>query len=261
MKDERRKCGNCKHEHAWGILRHSLDGVPLYGARKCLSYRVYRGHKRRCNCEKFVQMVEGMENLPATTAEETKAIWAETSFLNAQVPMATRIMVRQIMSQAKGAGDTRALMAVFPEFAGLMISQITDIRGALVSDDNKFAHLVAHTDEIVESMRAVSQLAERLGNIYGAIRQIQDMEAKNREDIRGIARVLEKLAPELVEVKEPSYKAGVKDWAEFDNMWWGASAPDAYLGIADLDEARRMFLEKTDSLPNEPILTDADTLD
>lgn len=243
MRDERRECANCGHSHAYGILRYSVDSVPLYGARKCW-----------CGCDHFVQRNEEAERkflshdgaqLPATLADdkEIKELWADTAFLNPQVPMATRIAVRQINSLFKatdgpckacghpkdvhtsergscrdhsaipscecgeyiGCPDANALITkALPEFAGLMISQLTDIRGAMTRDESKFNHLVSHTDEVVESMRGVVQLSERLTNILRAQHSIQERQEKMERDIAGIAAVLKKLLPEEVEIHESS---------------------------------------------------------
>ena len=165
MKDEKRLCARCKHEHDYGILRYSADNVPLYGARRCeFIVRDYQrtGGKDYCGCSSFVETVPGMENLPALSDGEVKTLWEQTSFLNAQVPMATRIMVRSVLSAGEKKKGIAAITAQWPEFVGLMISQLTDIRGAMVRDESKFAHLVAHTDEILEGMKGAVQLAERL---------------------------------------------------------------------------------------------------
>lgn len=173
MRDEQRLCGSCKHEHAWGILRYSADGVPKYGPRLCDAVVLSEGklfdHDRQsCCCDHFVAAVEGAENLPALTQDQTQALWSQTSFLNAQVPAATRIAISGIMLllEVGSANLDPAIAGAVREFMGLMVSQITDIRSALTKNDNKFAHLVAHTDEIVEAMRGVVQLKERLDTIY-----------------------------------------------------------------------------------------------
>jgi hypothetical protein len=242
MNDEQRSCGNCGHEHAYGTLRHSWDGVPIKGARRCW-----------CNCTNFVErneiaerlfgkpLISGNQNLvPALSDKKLKELWADTSFLNAQVPLATRLAIRQIRDlftrEALPGGLTDALM----EFTGLVISQLTDIRGAMTRDDSKFAHLVAHTDEIVDAMRSVTQLAERLNNIYGAINQIQQQQAKTERDIAGIAAVLKTLAPDAVEIKQ------------------GDRNP---LREPQDEEDRRVFIEKIAAPTGEPILTDSDPVD
>ncbi len=202
MRDERRPCASCGHDHAYGILRYSPDAVPLYGARKCW-----------CQCNHFVQRNEEAERkfishdgaqLPATLTDdkEIKELWADTAFLNPQVPMATRMAVRQINSLLKTDDTTALLTKALPEFAGLMISQLTDIRGAMTRDESKFNHLVAHTDDIVESMRGAVQLSERLTNILRAQHSIQERQEKMERDIAGIAAVLKKLVPEAVEIRD-----------------------------------------------------------
>lgn len=181
MRDVKKPCANCHHEHNWGILRHSHDGAPLYGPRKC-----------ECDCDQFVPQLDEIENLPATmTAAEARQLWEKTSFLSAQVPAATRIAVAQL-DTLKGPEREKAYM-------GLMISQLTDIRGAMVRDESKFANLVSHTDEVVESMKGVTQLNDRLSHLWEANRQANERVSKLETLMSAIA---EKLG---VEVKEPEH--------------------------------------------------------
>lgn len=219
MQDELRLCANCYHEHKWGILDYSQDGVPLYGARKC----EYWGERwpnddpaRPCNCKHFVPAADGDINLPALTKEQTQALWSKTSFLNAQVPAATRIAMSGILQLLEAGAQNLdpAIAGAIREFMGLMVSQITDVRGALVRDDSKFALLVSHTDEIVEAMKGVVQLKERLDNIYA----IQE-------------RVLEAI----------------------DNLKGKVSAEQPM----SVQEAAHMFAAKSAPLWNEPIITNA----
>ena len=237
MKDERRECSNCNHTHAWGVLRYSMDNTPLWGARKCW-----------CLCDRFVAKVEGNENLPALTNDQTQALWAKTSFLSAQVPAATRIAMAGIANLLEVASTelpSPSIVAAVREFMGLVISQITDLRGAMVRDESKFAHLVAHTDEIVESMRGVVQLNERLMTIGMSTNEMAERMAGVEQNIASIAEILNALVPKKVEVAPPAYDK-LTDWND--------------IPAKDL-EARRVFLEKTADLQNEAIVTDADHLD
>lgn len=194
-----------------------MDNVPLYGARKCW-----------CGCDRFVAVVEGNENLPAMTQDQTAALWSKTSFLNAQVPAATRMAMAGILNLLEVASTdipSPAIVGAVREFMGLMISQVTDIRGALTRDDSKFALLVAHTDEVVESMRAVNLLAERLTNIYAVQERV--LEAVDKLAAKVAALTNEKPDENRVKIEESAMTFGAK------------SAP----------------------LWNEAIVTDADTLD
>ena len=193
MKDVKKPCGRCRHDHRYGILRYSQDGVPLYGAHRC--------ETRGCMCGEFIEAVAGNLDLPAA---QVKELWAKTSFMSAQAPAATRMAVAQIMALSKDdapAGfwgrlfgqakpDASAMEKQWPEFMGLMISQISDIRGAMNRDESKFAHLVAHTDEVVESMRGVAQLNERLGNLWQAQRANEDRLANLERGMLAIAEAL-----------------------------------------------------------------------
>jgi hypothetical protein len=261
MKDEQRKCTNCGHEHAYGTLRYSPDLVPLKGPRKCW-----------CNCVNFIEVNEDVENLPTMAGREVQELWSQTSYLNAQVPMATRIAVRQITDLLKSDDPNALLTKALPEFAGLMISQITDIRGAMTREEGKFAHLVAHTDEIVEAMRGVVQLSERLSGILGAIRQIQKQQAKTERDIAGIAAVLKTLAPKAVEIQEVNEDHNIPlpeddSFAAFAEQFFSGQrgsevkSTEAIITSTDGIEARRVFIEKTAPLTNEPIVIDLDSTD
>lgn len=281
MQDEKRLCANCGHDHSYGILRYSPDGVPFYGARKCW-----------CGCDHFVERnieaeqrfigqqqeppsvdINGKPLDPIVPTHQLLELWAKTSFLNTQVPMATRIAVRQIHGLMQGADLSPALTTALTEFAGLVISQVTDIRGAMTRDENKFAHLVAHTDEIVEAMRGVTQLAERLNTIYGAISQIQEQQQKTEKDIAGIAAVLQKLAPDSVKIiravdicTRPMCGHLKDDHVDGVNFCRASldgscecsgyldSDPDAF--VARQIEARNVFIEK--QLKDEPVVVDPD---
>ena len=194
MKDVQKMCARCGHEHAWGVLSYSDDNVKLYGARPCEAPKENAvGMQYPCACDDFAQAQEGDRiGLPmaAVAPEELKALWADTSFLNAQAPMATRIAVRQILSLEEGPERNK-------EFMGLMLSQVTDIRGALTKDESKFAHLVSHTDEILEGMKGAVQLAERLTVVNLSIDD-------TNERIDRLATMLNAIAEKLgVGVEEP----------------------------------------------------------
>lgn len=181
MNDVKRLCGRCRHEHDYGVLRYSQDNVKFYGARGC----------PECNCSDFVEAHEGVENALSLPSGELRQLWEDTAFLSAQTPMATRIAVRQLETLDGGERDKA--------FMGLMISQVTDIRAALTKDESKFANLVGHTDEIVDSMKGVVQLNERL---TGVNLRIDD----TNERIDRLAVMLNAIAEKMgVEVKQPEH--------------------------------------------------------
>jgi len=97
---------------------------------------------------------------------ELAVLWNDTEFLSPQASAETRIAVRRVMELA---GEERE-----KAFMGLLLANVSDIRGALSKDESKFAHLVSHTDDIVESMRGVTQLSERLNNVVARIGGIED---------------------------------------------------------------------------------------
>lgn len=290
MRDEKKLCANCHHEHAWGILRYSMDNTPLYGAREC-EERVAEGRLTkdnqgneysRCPCDRFVAAIPGMENLPALSQKDAEELWSKTSFLNAQVPAATRMIVANIMSIGQGDKKvgfwgkllgrndkaTSLMERQWPEFMGFMISQVTDIRGAMIRDESKFAHLVAHTDEVVESMRAVSQLAERLHSMY----------ALNER----MAEQIEKLTDRVKALQEQNDQRDKEDplWQEYQRSLCGscrhqkAAHQDdeadctvrdcgctAWCEPASFTEAAKVFASTSAPLRNEPIPTDANHID
>lgn len=164
MKDEFRLC-HCGQQHRYGIVGYSNDNVPLYGGRP------------KGACENFRELKEGEErdaNLPALTQDRLNEIWSKTHFMNAQVPVATRLAYLQMQEASQGKKGIAALTKQWPEFVMLMLSQITDVRGAFVRSDSKFAHLVAHIDEIVETMRKTAQLEKQLETMTNVQNQILD---------------------------------------------------------------------------------------
>ena len=217
MNDVKKMCGRCKHEHRWGIIRYSPDNVALYGARSCW-----------CDCTDFIEAHEGVENALSLPSDEIRQLWEDTAFLNAQTPMATRIAVRQIDS-LEGPEREKA-------YQGMLLSQILDVRAALNKDESKFANLVSHTDEIVDSMKGVVQLNERL---TGLNMRIDD----TNERIDRLAVMMNAIAEKLgVEVAKPEH-------------------PDPE-SVEDLSEAARSVFTRANShIQNEPIVTDSTPVD
>jgi hypothetical protein len=205
MNDVMKPCARCRHEHAIGILRYDQQGTPLYGARVCSALVLRDGklfdHQREsCGCRDFVEAVlneKGEASLPAALTmpkQELQALWNETEFLSPQASAETRIAVRRVMEMREKDREKA--------FIGLMLANLSDIRGAMSKDESKFANLVSHTDEIVESMKGVVQLNERLGNLWQAQRATEDRLA-NLE--RGMIAIAEHLG---VEVKKPDRPQG-----------------------------------------------------
>jgi hypothetical protein len=225
MRDEMRLC-ECGNEHPWGILRYSEDRVPLYGPRAiptCDNYRPPAYSGRQLTADQLPAFV--------ATAQE---LWAETGDLDPQATLATRVAVARIRSLAKGENSYKAMALQWPDFMGFIISQITEMRGALVRDESKFAHLVAHTDEVVEAMRDVVGLKEQLGRLSSAIADVANM------------------VDELREERNANYSAEVEALQHF-----------GLLGFRSDEEVRtqRDALFKdlfTRSLTTEPILTEAE---
>jgi hypothetical protein len=155
MKDEVRDCANCGKQHYWGITGHSKDNVPLYGPRP------------RTDCDDFRPKLE-----PVPVGVNAQALWQQTGDLDPQATIATRLVVARLRELADGKAGMAAVAAQWPEFLGFVVSQITDLRGTLVRDESKFALLVAHVDEIVEAMKNVTQLAERLALQNKMMRQV-----------------------------------------------------------------------------------------
>ena len=231
MKDVMKKCGRCKHEHLWGILSRSEDLVPLYGPRVCNEIVENAvGEKYLCNCLDFVPD-GGTELMIGVDPGDVGQLWQATSFLNAQAPMATRIAVRQILSMEEGPERNK-------EFMGLMLSQVTDIRGALTRDESKYAHLVAHTDEIVESMRNVTQLANRLEGVKNGIEATNERIDRFEVLLNAIA---EKMGVEVTQLEYPQ----IDDPEE---------RPEPITESAS--SARRIFTQADSQMKDEAVVVD-----
>lgn len=172
MTDIMKMCATCRHKHPYGIVGYSPDNVPLYGARAIGYPTDDPNFTAVCRADQFIEVHGGLENAIALTQQDTEALWAKTSFLGAQVPAATRMAVAQLET-LEGKERDKAFMS-------LMISQVTDIRGAMTREDSKFAHLVAHTDDVVESMRGVTQLSERLSTLIARIDSIEEILVEKR---------------------------------------------------------------------------------
>jgi len=138
MRDVQRRC-ECGKDHPWGVVRYSQDNTPLYGPRAIATCDDFRPEQ---------------EKVPAFV-EDLRELWSQTGDLDPQATVATRAVIARIRTLP----DPREQWA---EFAGLLVSQVTTVRAALTRDESKFAHLVAHTDEIVSAMENVVQLADRL---------------------------------------------------------------------------------------------------
>jgi len=248
VNDVKKLCATCRHEHAWGILRHDQQGAPLYGPRRCEFVGREGCATVRCGCDRFAEANEGLDiyNKALTlTAKQTEALWEQTAFLNPQVPAATRMMVAKIMESGKNWRGKALMEKQWPEFVGLMISQLTDIRGAMVRDDSKFANLVAHTDEIIESMRGVVQLNERLGKMWEAIRDTHDR-LDNLE--RGMLAIAEQLGVEIKEKPAPSEEPPDVTIYQSEPM--------------DKETARQILRwQNGGGLKDEPVVTDAEPIE
>jgi hypothetical protein len=169
MNQEWRWCLNCKHKHSIGIVRYNQQGIPLYGSLRCTGRR----GGTKCRCTQFAEDTRPLEKrrkaqVPAVVskelglpAEEVQKLWEETSFLSPQAPAASRVAIAKAMALSPAKRDL--------ELAKYQIHLLSDIQGAMLREDSKFALLVAHADEIVEAMKGVVQLKERLDNIYALL--------------------------------------------------------------------------------------------
>ena len=111
---------------------------------------------------------DGAEPTPTNPQE----LWSQTGDLNPQASAATRTAVARLRSLGNGKRGLTAIAAQWPEFVGFVISQITDMRGAMVREDAKFANMIAHTDEILRAMESVGGLSEQLSNQRRGIMEI-----------------------------------------------------------------------------------------
>jgi hypothetical protein len=149
-------CKNCGHAHIWGRIREK-DGVPLYGWQTCATLvtpdgKVFDHEKLPCGCTKWIDA-----NLPSVLLDgtELRELWDATNYLSAQTPAETRLAIRKIASLPSFAEQ-------WPQFMGAIFSQVADTRAALTRDDNKFAQLVARTDDFLTIAADSALLKERV---------------------------------------------------------------------------------------------------
>lgn len=164
MNDELRDC-ECGKQHPWGIVKYSDDRVPLYGPRDI------------DGCDHFRPVLE-----PVPAGVNAQELWAQTADLDAQADVQTRLVVSGLRSLANRKAGMAAVAAMMPEFMNFMIASQTKLTGSLLRNESKFAHLVAHTDEIVEAMRKVTQLSEQLDAVNLVQRDILDQIGQIRAD-------------------------------------------------------------------------------
>ena len=167
MNDVLRPCHTCGGEHPWGITGYSKDNVPLYGPRAT------------ADCTDFRPQVE---ELPAGV--NGQELMAATGDLDAQASVQTRLVVSRIRELGKAEPRYARMAAQWPEFMNFVIAEITAMRGALTRDESKFGLLISHTDEIVEAMRNVTQLAERLQVLNNRVVTVQQTLDELRADRR-----------------------------------------------------------------------------
>jgi hypothetical protein len=159
------KCARCDHFHIYMKLREDDQGVPLYGHDKC-SY---------CECEDFLsESVQAVANMQPA---DVKELWEKTGFLSAATPLETRLAVSRIAALPTFAQQ-------WPEFMGLIISHTTDTRAALASSDNKFAHLVSHTEDFLQMAEDSAQLKEAVRTFAATAEHLrEDLETSVVEPI------------------------------------------------------------------------------
>jgi hypothetical protein len=105
-----------------------------------------------CGCTKWIDA-----NLPSVLLDgtELRELWDATNYLSAQTPAETRLAIRKIASLPSFAEQ-------WPQFMGAIFSQVADTRAALTRDDNKFAQLVARTDDFLTIAADSALLKERV---------------------------------------------------------------------------------------------------
>ena len=238
------------------LKRHGIFTVleiERMGRRKLLKLAGF-GKKCLADLEKGLKYAEpsvklldgGKEPVPVNAQE----VWAQTGDLNPQAELATRVAIARIKSLANGKTGLNAIAAQWPEFMGFVLSQVTDLRGTLTRDDNKFAHLVAHTDDVVEQLRQVGPLA-----------------AKLNQQTQMLAEVIERL--DQIQERPPQLNPdallhfGLIDDAIHDFFVNGVIpkwSSSRHFGLAEPDDDEVTIID--DDLPNEDdideTVTDAD---
>lgn len=174
-KVEWRLCGKCGKKHRWTVSGYNRNG-PLYNAQPTKTCKRYSPTKEVPIDEWPGKALVHVASDPTSVNLPTNGqeLWAQTPELNAQATMATRLVVARLKELGKRKSGFAQIAAQWPEFMGFMISQVTDLRGSLFRDESKFAHLVAHTDELVETMRAVGNIGERLKRQEALLSELLD---------------------------------------------------------------------------------------
>ena len=105
------------------------------------------------------------------TKEEVERVWSQTENLSPQTPFE----IRKAVVEMKAAGYE---MTPAEQFT---LSAVLDLRAALYRDESKFAHLVAGTETVVESLRNVNALSATIDELKMSVQMLQAaMEQKKR---------------------------------------------------------------------------------
>lgn len=149
MKDEERLC-QCGQKHKWGITGRDQGGVVVYGPKPVPDCQYFR---------------PATDQLPEFVGD-LRELWSQTGDLDAQATLATRVVIARLRSLDP--------VAQWPEFVGYVISQLTNLRGAMLREDAKMARLVASADEFIEATGALRLLSERVKKQDEMLSQISD---------------------------------------------------------------------------------------
>lgn len=123
------------------------------------------------------------------TKEEVERIWANTTDMSANTPIATR---RAVLLMKQAGSFEKA----WPIFYKEVMRQNSEIMAAFNRDESKFSHLVAGTEAIVKTMQNLNPLQQRLDDMA---RMMFEMREELRE-LRADKQRSATLTPEEIEL-------------------------------------------------------------
>jgi hypothetical protein len=92
------------------------------------------------------------------TKEQVAEIWHATEDLPATTPIETRKAVIAIRKAGAGHDPIEAMALAYPHFMRFVMDSVARTEAALTKDESKFAHLVAHTDDVVRELQKVGPI-------------------------------------------------------------------------------------------------------
>lgn len=140
------------------------------------------------------------------TQAEVNHVWAETRDLSAQTPFE----VRQAVVMLRKCGS---LNDAWPVFFAQITQMMSEMRGAMVGDHSKFAHLVAGTETVVRELQKVGPFTAALQDLR---RDNRGLHAKMDEILKRLDATLP--PPPLPEAESDALEAELMDFEKDDEQ-------------------------------------------